>query len=161
LARDDQNTLGLSEIHALLGRGTEFEGKLTFKGRVRIDGHFKGDIKSDGLLIVGDEGSIEGDVEVATLIVRGGRLNGTVRATELVELHSPGKVEGRLEAPHIFIDRGVTFDGTCKMSDGAKVHPMDSDSKRDGPARTSERTETPTPKDTPKARRPEESESST
>jgi cytoskeletal protein CcmA (bactofilin family) len=128
--REDQNTLGLSEIHALLGRGTEFEGKLTFKGRVRIDGHFKGDIKSDGLLIVGDEGRIEGDVEVATLIVRGGRLNGTVRATDLVELHSPGKVEGHLEAPHIFIDKGVTFDGTCKMSEGAKVHEMASDPSR-------------------------------
>jgi cytoskeletal protein CcmA (bactofilin family) len=158
LARDDQNTLGLSEIHALLGRGTAFEGKLTFKGRVRIDGHFKGDIKSDGLLIVGDEGSIEGDVEVATLIVRGGRLNGTVRASELVELHSPGKVVGRLEAPHIFIDRGVTFDGTCKMSDGTKVHEMDG--KRDGSGETRTKSEPSLEAAAPKAEA-REKESST
>ena len=35
---------GLGEIHALLGRGTEFEGVLAFEGRVRIDGRFKGRI---------------------------------------------------------------------------------------------------------------------
>ena len=36
------------ELNALLGRGTRFEGKLTFEGRVRIDGHFVGEVFSEG-----------------------------------------------------------------------------------------------------------------
>ena len=34
----------VSEINTLLGRGTSFEGKLTFEGTVRIDGKLKGDV---------------------------------------------------------------------------------------------------------------------
>jgi cytoskeletal protein CcmA (bactofilin family) len=37
-------SLPATEITALLGRGTHFEGKLHFEGRVRIDGTFKGEI---------------------------------------------------------------------------------------------------------------------
>ena len=39
-----------TELTALLGRGTEFEGKLTFFGRVRIDGRFSGEIRGDDVL---------------------------------------------------------------------------------------------------------------
>ena len=42
---------GLGEIHALLGRGTEFEGVLAFEGRVRIEGRFVGKVHSDGIQI--------------------------------------------------------------------------------------------------------------
>src|SRR4051812_17209558 len=49
-----EQPLPATEITALLGRGTRFEGKLHFEGRVRIDGVFKGEIKSDDVLIIGD-----------------------------------------------------------------------------------------------------------
>src|SRR4029079_9584161 len=48
------DALPATEITSLLGRGTRFEGKLYFEGRVRIDGVFKGEIKSDDTLIIGD-----------------------------------------------------------------------------------------------------------
>lgn len=115
---------GLGEINALLGPGTAFEGKLTFEGRVRLDGLFRGEIFSPDVLILGDGAEVHGDVEVGTLIVRGGRLHGDVRATQLVELHAPGEVHGNIHAPELFIDKGVVFDGKCTMTD-AKVHDLD------------------------------------
>ena len=60
------------EIHALLGRGTAYAGKLTFEGRVRIDGTFDGEIFSSGTLIVGDSAQVKGEIDVGTLIVLGG-----------------------------------------------------------------------------------------
>ncbi len=39
---DQREPLPATEITALLGRGTQFEGKLHFEGRVRLDGVFKG-----------------------------------------------------------------------------------------------------------------------
>ena len=75
---DRTDVAGLGEINALLGRGTEYEGKLTFTGRVRIDGHFRGEIFSDDVLILGDGADVEATVQVGTLIVRGGRLDGSV-----------------------------------------------------------------------------------
>src|ERR1017187_2154206 len=50
--------LPATEITALLGRGTHFEGKLHFEGRVRIDGTFKGEIRSDDTLIIGEGAEI-------------------------------------------------------------------------------------------------------
>ena len=45
-------------IHALLGAGTRYEGKLFFEGRARIDGDFEGEVYSEGLLVVGEEATI-------------------------------------------------------------------------------------------------------
>lgn len=114
---------GLGEINALLGRGTEFEGKLTFTGRVRIDGRFRGEIFSDDVLILGDDAEVYAEIEVGTLIVRGGTLHGNVQASQLVEIHAPGKVHGDIHAPQLFIDKGVVFEGRCTMAD-ARVHDL-------------------------------------
>lgn len=114
---------GLGEINALLGRGTEYEGKLTFEGRVRIDGRFSGSIFSDDVLILGDGAEVRADVDVGTLIVRGGELWGQVKARQLVELHAPGRVHGDIHTPQLFIDKGVFFDGTCTMTD-TEVHDL-------------------------------------
>jgi cytoskeletal protein CcmA (bactofilin family) len=122
--RDLTDLSSVGEIQALLGRGTAYEGKLTFEGRVRIDGHFKGEVFSDGVLIVGDGAEVEGDVEVGTLIVRGGVLRGAVKAQKLVEIHAPGQVHGDIDTPQLFIDRGVVFEGRCVMPN-AEVHEMD------------------------------------
>jgi cytoskeletal protein CcmA (bactofilin family) len=107
--------LPVTEITALLGRGTQFEGKLQFEGRVRIDGVFKGEIKSDDTLVIGEGAEVHAEIDVATVIVRGGVVHGNIRATTAIELHAPGKMVGNLQAPSLFIDRGVEFQGSCRM----------------------------------------------
>ena len=114
MARNDLTSLG-GEINALLGRGTSYEGKLTFEGRVRIDGSFRGEIFSEGVLILGEGAEVDATVDVGTLIVRGGELRGTVRARQLVEIHVPGRVLADVETSQIFIDKGVVFEGRCTM----------------------------------------------
>ena len=109
------DALPATEITALLGRGTRFEGKLYFEGRVRIDGAFKGEIKSDDTLIIGDVAEVNAEIDVATVIVRGGIVHGNVRASNAIEIHSPGKLIGNIHSPSVFIDRGVEFQGSCRM----------------------------------------------
>lgn len=118
---------GLGEIHALLGRGTEFEGVLAFEGRVRVDGRFKGRIYSEGVLILGDGAEVEAEVEVGTLIVRGGTLRGNVVARQLIEIHAEGRVHGDIAAPQIDIDKGCLFEGKCTMT------PAQADTEGDEP----------------------------
>lgn len=105
-----------TEINALLGRGTHFEGKLFFEGRVRIDGSFRGQIRGEDVLVIGEGAHVAGEIHVATCIVTGGEVEANIRARDAIELHAPSKVTGALHAPAIFIDRGVLFDGTCKMA---------------------------------------------
>jgi cytoskeletal protein CcmA (bactofilin family) len=104
-----------TEITALLGRGTEFDGKLQFEGRVRIDGVFRGEIRSDDTLVIGEGAEVHAEIDVATVIVRGGLVQGNIRAKTAIELHSPGRMVGNLHSPSVFIDRGVEFQGTCRM----------------------------------------------
>ncbi len=104
-----------TEITALLGRGTRFEGKLFFEGRVRIDGQFKGEIKSDDTLVIGDGAEVHAEIDCATVIVRGGSVTGNIRAKDALEIHAPGKLTGNIHSPSIFIERGVEFQGSCRM----------------------------------------------
>lgn len=127
---------GLGELHALLGRGSEFEGVLSFEGRVRIDGRFKGRIHSDGILVLGDGAEVEAEIEVGTLIVRGGTLRGNVHARQLIEIHAEGRVHGDIAAPQIDIDKGCLFEGRCSMTppspaDAAALPPSEEPSSKE------------------------------
>jgi cytoskeletal protein CcmA (bactofilin family) len=104
------------ELNALLGRGTRFEGKLTFEGRVRIDGHFTGEVFSEGVLVVGEEAELTVTaLDVGTLIVRGGTVRGDITARAVVEVYAPATVLGNISSPEVFIDKGVRFEGGVKM----------------------------------------------
>ena len=107
------------EITALLGRGTSYSGKLTFEGRVRIDGQFEGEVFSPGTLVIGEGAEIRGTVDVGTLLVLGGEVWGEVMARKLVEVHAAAIVHANIETPQVFIDRGAVFDGRCTMGDDA------------------------------------------
>jgi cytoskeletal protein CcmA (bactofilin family) len=103
-----------NEINALLGRGSEFEGKLSFEGTVRIDGRFKGEIVSNDVLIIGEGAEVEADVRVNRVIVYGA-ISGTIVAPGGVNLHAPARLVGSITTRSLTIDEGVLFDGDCHM----------------------------------------------
>jgi cytoskeletal protein CcmA (bactofilin family) len=102
------------EVNAFMGAETFFEGKLTYTGAVRLDGRFKGVIRSDDTLIVGDTGRIEGEIHVGITIIQG-EVVGNVYGKERVELHHPGRMIGNITAPVVIMDEGAVFEGNCKM----------------------------------------------
>lgn len=102
-------------IATLLGAGSHFEGKLTFDSPLRIDGSYRGSIHSESVLIIGDGASVEGQIAVATVIVRGGTLRGRVVAKDTIEVYAPAHVVGDLHSPSVFLDKGVVFQGNCRM----------------------------------------------
>lgn len=104
-----------NELTALLGRGTRFEGKLHFEGRLRIDGSFSGEILCDDTLVIGEGAFVDAEILAATVIIRGGKVRANIRATRAIELHVPAEVSGTLHAPEIFMDKGVQFSGSCTM----------------------------------------------
>ena len=108
--------LPASELTALLGRGTSFEGKLYFTGRLRIDGQFRGEIRSDDVLVIGEGAEVSAEIDVSTVIVRGGLVSGNIRARTAIELYLPARVTGNLWSPSIFIDKGVKVEGSCTMA---------------------------------------------
>ncbi len=104
----------MAEINALLGKGSEFEGKLTFEGTVRIDGRFVGEILSDGRLIVGEGADVQAEIRVGSVEVYGD-VTGNIFANEGVELYAPAALRGNITSPALHIDKGVFFEGACQM----------------------------------------------
>ncbi|MDD5308223.1 MAG: polymer-forming cytoskeletal protein [Deltaproteobacteria bacterium] len=109
---DDKDEMG-----SLLGKGSEFKGKLTFLGTVRIEGRFEGDVLSDDTMVVAEGGEVKGTLDVGALIVTGGLVEGTIRAARSVEIHPPGRVVGDVKTPSLLIEKGAVFQGTSAMPD--------------------------------------------
>jgi len=103
------------EIHALLGPQTTVEGKLKVDGTVRIDGHLKGSIASEGCtMIVGEKAFIEADISVHTITVSG-EVKGNVNASHRIQLCPTARVFGDLHAPEVLVDAGAVLDGRCTI----------------------------------------------
>jgi cytoskeletal protein CcmA (bactofilin family) len=98
----------------LLGAGSEFEGKLNFKGTVRIDAVFRGSIETDDVLIVGEHARIDADIACGTVIVHG-QVNGNVRAKSGVELRASARVRGDLDTPSLSAEKGAFVQGAVRM----------------------------------------------
>lgn len=107
------------ELNAFLTKDTEFEGKLSFKGFVRIDGRFTGEIVSEGTLSIGETAVIRSDIHVANIIISG-EIRGNIVADKRIEIHAPGKVFGNIQSPAIIIEEGVIFEGNCRMQKADK-----------------------------------------
>jgi cytoskeletal protein CcmA (bactofilin family) len=110
-----------NEVTAVLGKGSEFEGKLTFDGTVRIDGKFRGEIYSEDTLIVGESAVVEAAIDVSTVIVYG-HVIGNVHARNCIELHAPARLEGNIVTADLQVDKGVFFNGQVKMAPPEHAH---------------------------------------
>lgn len=106
--------MNTNEITTILGKGSAFDGKLTFEGAVRIDGEFSGEIRTDGTLIIGEPAEVRAQIHAATVVIEG-VVRGDVTATEAIEIHAPARVYGNLATPSLEIQKGSVFEGNSQM----------------------------------------------
>ena len=107
-------------LTAFIDQGSEFEGKLSFKDTVRIDGRFSGEISSENTLIVGESGEIEANIKSKTVAVSGSVM-GNVNATAKVVVHKTGRIEGDIETTSLVIEEGAIINGTIRMGKTGKA----------------------------------------
>jgi cytoskeletal protein CcmA (bactofilin family) len=113
------------QVNGLIGKNSEFEGKLSFTGAVRIDGRFKGEITAGDTVIVGESGVLEANVHVSNIVIKG-EVRGDVFAKKRIELQAPGKVFGNIQAPTVTMEQGVVLEGACRM-EGPSSSPLKKD----------------------------------
>ena len=111
--------------------GVEMEGKMKVAaGLVRINAHFKGEISSQGALVVHDQGEVEG-VILSKVVSVTGKVKGTIHAGERLEIKEHGVVLGDIYTPCLLVDPGGFFDGQCHMpvTEPTSRAPSDVDAK--------------------------------
>ena len=105
--------------NVILTRGAVFEGRLGFEGSARLCGKFKGEIISQGVLIVEPGAQVEATADVGELILKGS-MKGEVRALRKIHLKSGSQFYGALSAPQLNVEEGALFEGVSLKKEIAK-----------------------------------------
>jgi len=98
----------------MIGVGTIITGDIVSKGDIRIDGTLKGSVNTEGKVVLGREGMIEGDV-----ICKDADISGTIKAkitvSQLLSLKTTAKLNGDIITNKLSIEPGAAFSGSCSM----------------------------------------------
>jgi len=101
-------------VNAVIDKGAQFEGKLTFEGTVRIAGKFKGEIFTNDVLVISEGAEVSAQIDAAVVIISG-TVVGHIFAREKVVAHPPAVIKGTVTTPSLRIDEGVVFEGSTSM----------------------------------------------
>lgn len=111
----------------LVGAGTTLKGDITSQGDLRIDGTVIGNITSAAKIVVGSSGIVEGDIKGNQADITG-RVSGTIRTVELLQLRGDCVVKGNLFAGKLQLEPSATFNGECHM--GANIVEMNNNEQQ-------------------------------
>jgi cytoskeletal protein CcmA (bactofilin family) len=112
---------------SLIGSGTTLKGDITSSGDLRIDGTLIGNINCSSKVIIGANGVVEGDVNGQQADIMG-KVTGSIKVKELLQLKSNCQVNGNLHAAKLQIEPAAQFNGQCHMIET----PVSTNSKSSG-----------------------------
>ncbi|ULL13634.1 polymer-forming cytoskeletal protein [Paenibacillus sp. H1-7] len=100
----------------LIGEGTLWEGKCTAEADIRVEGEVAGDVRTTGVVVIGEKGIVRSEVTAKDVTIAG-RMEGTVKAEGVVRITSTGKLVGTIQAASLIIEKGAVFQGTSQMDE--------------------------------------------
>ena len=99
----------------IIGAGTVVEGVLKASASTRIDGTVNGDITSEGVVVIANEGVVNGNITAVDVKISG-TVKGNLTISGKTELVSTGKLIGDIKTGSLSIDETAIFQGNCKMN---------------------------------------------
>jgi cytoskeletal protein CcmA (bactofilin family) len=104
-----------AQTGGLLSRGVSIKGSVKFKNELLIDGEVEGTIDSGGMLTIGENAHIRGEIKTKSVKVRG-TVDGNIFVSERCELQAGSTLRGDIEAPRLVVDENATFLGSAKIA---------------------------------------------
>ncbi len=101
-------------VHNHIAIDTNITGDITSKGDLRIDGHISGTIVSEGKIVIGREGLVEGKVKCKNADIAG-NVKADIEVDELIVLKETSVMTGNIVTQKISIEPGAQFTGNCTM----------------------------------------------
>jgi cytoskeletal protein CcmA (bactofilin family) len=101
----------------VLSSDVEIKGSIKFQKELLIDGKVEGEINSDGVLTIGENADIRGEVKTKSITVYG-KVHGNITVAERCELKSKCTLQGDLKAARLVIEEGATFIGKSEVTSG-------------------------------------------
>jgi cytoskeletal protein CcmA (bactofilin family) len=112
----------------IIRKGTEISGDVTCSGDIRIDGRLKGTLSSEGKVVVGQSGVIDGEI-----MCKNADISGTIKAKlvvkELLQLKATANIHSDINTNKLSIEPGANFTGSCNM--GSVVKGIQNDERKE------------------------------
>ncbi|QHE53883.1 polymer-forming cytoskeletal protein [Pontibacillus sp. HMF3514] len=105
----------VDSVDTIIGADTVFEGKITSKTSLRVEGTLDGEVHLEGDLTVGTDGRVTHDVQ-ARNVTLAGHLSGNLTVSEKLHILSSGHFEGKARIGALIIEDGAVFDGESQMN---------------------------------------------
>ena len=99
----------------LLSADVEIKGSLKFQNELTVDGKVEGEITSTGILTVGENSEIKGEIKTKSVTVLG-KVHGNITVDERCELKARAVLFGDLKATRLVIEEGATFVGKSEVT---------------------------------------------
>lgn len=118
---NDRIKVNTSTITTFIGVDSVFEGKVTTKASIRIDGTVIGDIRTEGVVVLTKSGKVVGTIEAENIIVAG-VIEGNMSIRDKVNVEPTGEIYGDIVTSKFVIDEESIFQGNCIMNrDGSYI----------------------------------------
>jgi cytoskeletal protein CcmA (bactofilin family) len=111
------------KLESLIGSNSSVRGEVESKGTLRADGSIEGNISADWV-VIGEKALIKGNITARGIVV-GGRVEGNMKAKEIVEIKNKGQVYGEVFTPKLSIAEGGIFDGRSSMQKAEESNVVD------------------------------------
>jgi cytoskeletal protein CcmA (bactofilin family) len=113
-------TKNTEKLESFIGANSNFKGDIDTKGTLRVDGTVDGNVNADWV-ILGEKAFLKGNITARGIII-GGRVEGNLKAKEIVEIKPKGQVSGDISTSKLTIIEGGIFDGrSSMMKDESKI----------------------------------------
>jgi cytoskeletal protein CcmA (bactofilin family) len=121
----------------VLSSDVEIKGSIKFQKELLIDGKVEGEINSDGVLTIGENADIRGEIKTKSITVYG-KVHGNITVGERCELKSRCTLQGDLKAARLVIEEGATFIGKSEVTSGKVPVASNGGSPNRGDSRSTE-----------------------
>ncbi|HPX71008.1 MAG TPA: polymer-forming cytoskeletal protein [Bacillota bacterium] len=111
---DEHVSISSDVAVTLIGANTRFKGSINTHTPIHIDGYFEGEIESDNIVEVSEQGSFKAVIKCRKLLLKGSG-SGELRCSELMEFTETGVFTGDLHTADLIIVEGALMDGSCSM----------------------------------------------
>jgi cytoskeletal protein CcmA (bactofilin family) len=118
-SKKDNVALDLQSISTLISEGCIIDGNIKAPAFARIDGQVTGDVMVDEGLILGEKGSILGNILTKEMVIYG-NVTGNIQTNSL-EIKATGKVTGEIRTQTLSVENGAVYNGSLSMTQNNKL----------------------------------------
>lgn len=101
------------KLESFIGSNSVFKGEVDSKGTLRVDGVVEGNITADWV-IIGEKAHVVGNIATRGIVI-GGKIDGNVKAKEIVEIKNKGHINGEIISKKLIVAEGGIFEGKSTM----------------------------------------------